>query len=150
LLKHAYNGPPQILVPYRENFSANSFLLSTGYRSSSGALVHNLTLGNDSTFWYGPYTSLLLPGNYTATFSVKEINVSAPNSPLITLDVSANAGGLILTSYEVTTSRLVPGEWNTITLSFSISTPESDVEFRGLSVTNSATVLFDGVTLSYI
>lgn len=150
LLKHAYNGPPQILVPYRENFSANSFLLSTGYRSSSGALVHNLTLGNDSTFWYGPYTSLLLPGNYTATFSVKEINVSAPKSPLITLDVSANAGGLILTSYEVTTSRLVPGEWNTITLSFSISTPESDVEFRGLSVTNSATVLFDGVTLSYI
>ena len=150
LLQHDYTGPLILYkAPHPTFYPPSRFSLYSGVRSPNGDLIHNASLGNASYFWYGPYANDLLPGNYTVGFSLEETGPVQHDSTLITLEVTADSGGAILSERTLTTGDLIPGLQTLVQVSFNSSVSLSQVEFRGVSVTGAATLVFSGAYLEY-
>ena len=151
LYKYEYMGDPVFLVPYTELHNYKTLNILNGHikydetSTSKYVLMHEKG-ESEGVFWFGPY-SLIPPGVYSVKFKLKVSN--SVNGTVIRLDIAANVGSSILAEKEVNGSEIRPGEWQNITLSFSISAPMT-IEFRGIYVTNMTTVSLDYILIEQI
>lgn len=85
-------------------------------------------------FWYGPY-DFYPPGIYNATFILRikpgTYYDNLNNEIVLTLDVAADEGKIIMISREVKFNELTD-EWKTFTIQFKVPLKPLKLEFRGL------------------
>ncbi|MGA8302750.1 MAG: DUF2079 domain-containing protein [Thermoplasmata archaeon] len=153
LLKHGFTGTPVFFEsPPPDLFLPSAFAISNGALIDGGAVaVHTPEMGASAVFWFGPYASEVLSGQYWANFTLM-INTTglSGSDPIITLQVTANSGLLTLANLPLNVSSFQPsGEWTTFPLPFILSQPTDNIEFRGVSVANVTTVYFSGVSVAY-
>lgn len=118
-----------------KTLSFNDLTLVNGYLSEEGFFVHprNMTGG---FFWYGPYMSIPL-GSYRATFLLKiSPSPQEPDERILTLSISADAGGKVLAEHKVNASDFLDHnktwDWYNFPVAFIAEDSLKDVEFRGL------------------
>jgi len=96
--------------------------------------------------WYGPYITLA-PGSYAAHYVLRSETRQSDPGPALTLDVATGRGARVLNSTVLQAETLPPGQWINVTLTFTLS-QEAEVELRGLSPAQGATLTLREVTLT--
>lgn len=141
-----YTGLPVLMIPYSAYLPATSFYIAAGeynYSIVNGSYVyHNTTMG---TAWFGPYTTLL-PGRYNITYYLESVNSEANSS--ILLDVTTNAGTVTLNQTVINSSELPNGDLEEVTLHLTLNETKYSVEFRGMAIDWTGTLIFKGVKYS--
>jgi hypothetical protein len=156
LYKRNHIGPPIYFEPYTKLFDYRNLFYSARLTldSLSGRkiLEWEESGSNCSTFWYGPY-EWLPPGTYSANFRLKISQECSGH--LLTLDIA------VYKTSDNTVERLncmkIYGEnfsntqaWQDFTLSFELSSVTSNVEFRGIDVSNITKVYLDYINVTQI
>jgi uncharacterized membrane protein len=149
LLEHEYTGGAEYFVqPPPTQFPASQLLFISGSRAANGTeLVHNVSLGNSTYFFYGPYATLSLPGTYEASFNLSVTNASPSNIRMVTIQVTSYSK--VLAQESLSTGDFTTGGWTTFNLNFTTNTPTPGLQFRGVNVTGAANLLLSSVSLSY-
>ena len=153
LIKKGYKGEPILTAPYSVVYDGASFPIVSGgviYDTTSKygrVAVHHTIDPKEVPFWFGPYVALP-PGNYIATFRIK-IDQSA-SAYLLTLDIASDKGRVILGRRYLYGFEIEPGKWTNITVAFSMDELWTDVEFRGMRVSNFTNIYFDYVEIRQI
>ena len=146
LFRKDYVDSPEIYDAFDETYDYNSLHLRDGFvdedsTSISGrVLVHTKELGNDTTFWFGPY-AILYPGNYTTYFRLK--TDYTPKTQIITIDVFSLSNKKHVFAELNIGSELREGVWTTFNLNFTLNKIYADIEFRGISVSNECNIYLD-------
>lgn len=149
LFKRFYVGDPVFAKPIRVRYDCirlicNSEVLDDPNSVSKRVLFHNITSASLDFFWYGPY-DFLPPGNYSASFMLR--TSSTLDSHTISLDIRAQ--GQVIASKEVFGSDFAePNTWQNFTIQFELKEMVSDVEFRGLSVSNDTSLYLDYIEVT--
>ena len=148
LLKRNYNGDPLIFVPLDARFNHKNLFLYDGSvardltSKSRKVLAHTTKDLDNVTFWTGP-NYLMPPGQYEATFRLK-LSGNAQNVSVVTLSVATDKGTRILNSTVVHVSDFKELEtWEEFTLAFQIMELPTNIEFRGLRVSNRVDLYLD-------
>jgi len=148
LLKRNYEDAPKIFVPLDAKFNYKKLILYDGstvrdLTSISGkVLVHTTRDIANVTFWGGP-NYIMPPGQYEVTFRLK-LKGNAQNVSVVTLDVATDRGTRILNSTVVHVSDFKEsGTWEEFTLAFQIMELPTNIEFRGLQVSNMVDLYLD-------
>jgi len=148
LYKRDYTGPPVLFEPYKVTFSPSQLIIASSNMiqdnsSSTGRVLVSLHKSN-RLFWYGPYVTLP-PGWYNVTYRLKI--GSSSRDHILTIDVTSDKGKRVIVSSEVSGNAQNPSQWQLITLSFHLTAPTLNLEFRGLQTSPDADIYLDSITL---
>jgi len=151
LLENNFNGSPTIFTPPFNTYTPAD-LGNFGQLVDGGTVaVHNRTAGNSSVFWFGPYAYELIPGEYQVTFQLSASYVASEDVPLITLEATTENGAVTLSYRVITPADLEPyGAWTNESIFFNITGPTSALEYRGITVTNAATIALQSIDVRYV
>jgi len=148
LLKRNYEDAPKIFVPLDAKFNYKKLILYDGsivreITSVSGkVLAHTTRDIANVTFWGGP-NHIMPPGQYEVTFRLK-LSGNAQNVSVVTLDVATDRGTRILNSTVLHVSDFKELEtWEEFTLAFQIMELPTNIEFRGLQMSNRVDLYLD-------
>ena len=148
LLKRGYSSAPSYFVPLREDYSARQLATQIANVDGTALNVTNLpTQAHDLVMWYGPYTSIT-PGFYNVTFWVEVLNPSPSDS--LQLRITGDSGSISLGSMLVNATRLRPGVWLPLTMTFYSDSWYKGVEFTGSANSWNGTLLLRHVSLQQI
>jgi hypothetical protein len=154
LMEKGYTGGPTIFQPFTAEYNFSRLYVYTGETVpdlssiSKTVLMHPVTSPDDSTFWYGPYTTLS-PGWYQATFRLEVSSTDV--GYVMTLDATAQGGNEILGEMQVYGHNFAePLTWTNITMSFYVNQIQSGIEFRGVEVSNVTDVYLDLIEIQQI
>jgi uncharacterized membrane protein len=147
LLERNYTGPLRYYVPMEERYSAaDLFVVNPSYRM--GPIISANDVLNQSTVWFGPYTSFLQPGLYNITYSLLTNNVSPSN--FLKLDVWAD-NGVLLNSTRLTGNRFpVESEWTSVSVQVYINNFVTLVNLAGDDVVWKGTIELAGINVSQV
>ncbi len=148
LLKDNYEGVPNPFIPLNAKFNYRDLILY------DGSIVRDLTSENEKVFahtngdfnnvtFFGGPNYVMPPGQYEATFRLKLIGVTQ-NVNVMTFNVETDKGTTILNStvIEVNDFKKI-GAWEEFALAFQIKKIPSNIEFRGLWISNSVDLYLD-------
>jgi len=152
LFQHEYYGSPVIFSPLSEVYDFQSLnigdseLLIDSTANSSTVIIHRAKNPISNLLWSGPYTALP-PGNYTVLFKMKIDKII--DGELLTLDVAAESGNLVLTRKRLLIREFEENlKWQNISISFELDKTYTDVEFRGLEHSNLTQIYLDQIYLT--
>lgn len=147
LLKRGYKDAPVLFLPIFEVYDYRLLKLGSGDHledpaSRSGKVLQHLRKdGPADTFWFGPYVPLP-PGKYEVVFRLKAGSLGEGH--VLTIDVAFDRGEKILSAHDIQLSEFTQaGVWQNFTISFTVEKPISDIEFRGLRVSNTTDIFLD-------
>ena len=140
LLERGYTGGLMYYVPVDLNFTPGQLYVRGG--AFKGQVIEATNFSG--LIWYGPYTSLS-PGNYSVTFWLYTTSSSPSNE--LQLQVTADQGSTNVVSENVTGSQMQPNTWTAITIPLNVSGFYGLVEFRGVSLQWSGSILLQRITL---
>ncbi len=143
LLERGYTGSLMYYVPLDLNFTPGQLYVRGG--TFKGQVIEATNFSG--LIWYGPYTSLS-PGNYSLTFWLYTTS-SLPSNEL-QLQVTADQGGTKIVSMNVTGSQMQPDAWTAITIPLNVTGFYGLVEFRGVSLQWSGSILLQTISLRQI
>lgn len=149
LFKRYYVEQPILFQPIHTRYdykslSSNAEILDDSTSVSGRVLRHKATSPPQNAFWFGPYDTLP-PGNYTVSYDLKVS--SLVNEPLVTLDVLTQ-GEIIASTLIYSSNFTQPSVWQNFTLQFELKQPVSDIEFRGMYVTNVTDIYIDYIDVN--
>jgi len=136
LLKRGYRSDPIFFIPYIAEYDYRDLIVVNGRVIKDVSAISDMVLyhgvdDGSGIFWYGPYVNLA-PGLYEVTFTLKTNTMSKPENHVITLDVTASAGKLVLAKKDIYGVHIPSkDQWFNITLIFGLNTIAENVEFRG-------------------
>ena len=147
-----YHGSPIILSPLSETYDFHDLNLGHGdwvldsTSNSTAVITHLAENPITNVFWSGPYTSLP-PGNYSVSYKLKIDELK--NGELLTLDVAANGGTLVLARKRLHIMEFEKElKWQNFSISFNLDKTYIDVEFRGIDYSNLTQVYLDQIYLN--
>ena len=148
LLKRGYSTAPSYFVPLRQDYSARQLATQTASVDGTNLNITNLpSQARDLAMWYGPYTNIS-PGFYNVTFWVEVMNPSPSDS--LQLRITADSASISLATALVNATRLRPGVWLPLTLTFYSDSWYKGVEFTGSANSWNGTLLLRHVSLQQI
>ncbi|MCD6465104.1 DUF2079 domain-containing protein [Candidatus Bathyarchaeota archaeon] len=121
--------PLSITFAASEDFRINHGIIVEDDTSRSKRIIFYPKESGERIFLYGPYV-YLPQGIYNATFLVK---VASSEGYIATLDVVDDFGRDLIARKDIYGFEIEPNIWNNITLTFTISTPRTLMEFRVFS-----------------
>ncbi|MCK4583642.1 DUF2079 domain-containing protein, partial [Candidatus Bathyarchaeota archaeon] len=149
LYERGNRSTPLLYEPISAAFGPRDLILQNAEivgepTSSTGEAIHYVDMSRKSrTVWYGPY--MIAPeGNYTAVYRLKTLNHT--ETGVILLDVRSR--GETLANTTVDASRLPEeGEWHDVSIEFSLKMVSTDLELRGILLSEDTDIHLDGVRL---
>jgi hypothetical protein len=143
------DGPP-LYEPLNRTYTCLDLITMNGAATpdptatSGASIAYVNTTHRSRTIWYGPY-AIAPEGSYQAAFTLR---AGAPgDAGAVTLD--ARSGGATLAAATVGPSNFTrPGEWQTFTLNFTLTTISTDLELRGLLSGEDTSIALDRVRLT--
>lgn len=152
LYKRGYEGNLSLYSPYtriinwQELYFFDATIISDFTAVSKKILLHKASSGFGETFWYGPYIGVP-PGEYEVRFRLKIGNLT--DEYVISLDVFDYLNGKTLAKGIITGHNFPEANtWQEIVLQFKLNEFASQVEFRGLYVSNVTDVYLDYIILN--
>ena len=149
LYERGNRSTPLLYEPISAAFGPRDLILQNAEivgesTSSTGETIHYVDMSRKSrTVWYGPYT-IAPEGNYTAVYRLKTLNHT--ETGVILIDVRSR--GETLANTTVDASRLPEeGEWHDVSLEFSLKMVSTDLELRGILLSDGTDIHLDGVRL---
>jgi hypothetical protein len=145
LLKQGYTGDPLVYQNPTVFNSTNLIYDSEVTTGLAGGVLALKQGANSDTMWFGPYIYLPV-GNYTVTYTLRISKLVNSSVPVITIDTSFG-------NLETIQSRLLTGAdfpttgWQTFTLSFEVTRPVFDMQFRGVYPSNSTGIYLGSIVL---
>lgn len=152
LYKRGYEGNLSLYSPYtriinwQELYFINATLISDSTSVSKKILLHKASSGFGETFWYGPYIEVP-PGEYEVRFRLKIANLT--DEYIISLDVFDYSHGETLAKSSIVGYNFSKvNTWQEFVLPFKLNEFASQVEFRGLYVSNATDVYLDYIVFN--
>jgi uncharacterized membrane protein len=152
LYKRGYEGNLSIYFPYtrtinwQELYFINATIISDSTAVSKKILLHNASSGFGETFWYGPYIGVP-PGEYEVRFRLKIANLT--DEYILSLDVFDYSHGKVLAKSIITGYNFSSANtWQELILPFKLDELATQVEFRGLLVSNTTDIYLDYIALN--